>query len=167
MDIEALVETMAKEIDSGNFNLQVVFDRNIAAIEDFKNQGIMSKRMNELINEKINGSISDTHFLNLVFRANKKVNKINVNQVSAVEKVTVKASEVEGVEAVETITSDDGLKEPLKDWVYKTNIDISLRQATRLEKAGINIERLCELNFTTPKQVSSYLTKIEHRKSKD
>lgn len=150
MDIEALVETMAKEIDSGNFNLQVVFDRNIAAIEDFKNQGIMSKRMNELINEKINGSISDTHFLNLVFRANKKVNKIN-----------------EGVEAVETITSDDGLKEPLKDWVYKTNIDISLRQATRLEKAGINIERLCELNFTTPKQVSSYLTKIEHRKSKD
>lgn len=164
MDIEALVETMAKEIDSGNFNLQVVFDRNIAAIEDFKNQGIMSKRMNELINEKIKGSISDTHFLNLVFRANKKVNKINVNQVSAVEKVTVKASEVE---TVETIASDDGLKEPLKDWVYKTNIDISLRQATRLEKAGINIEKLCELNFTTPKQVSSYLTKIEHRKSKD
>jgi len=164
MDIEALVETMAKEIDSGNFNLQVVFDRNIAAIEDFKNQGIMSKRMNELINEKIKGSISDTHFLNLVFRANKKVNKMNVNQVSAVEKVTVKASEVE---AVETIASDDGLKEPLKDWVYKTNIDISLRQATRLEKAGINIEKLCELNFTTPKQVSSYLTKIEHRKSKD
>lgn len=164
MDIEALVETMAKEIDSGNFNLQVVFDRNIAAIEDFKNQGIMSKRMNELINEKIKGSISDTHFLNLVFRANKKVNKINVNQVSSVEKVTVKASEVE---TVETIASDDGLKEPLKDWVYKTNIDISLRQATRLEKAGINIEKLCELNFTTPKQVSSYLTKIEHRKSKD
>lgn len=170
MEIEILIETMAKEINSGNFKLQVVFNRNIAFIEEFKKQGFMSKRMNELLNEKINQNITDTHFLNLVFRANKKLKKLGLDNGTpqTIEDTnTIKVDELEPSKVGSKPKLDEsGLSESIDDWLNKTNLNISLRQAQRLEKLGINTDKLNERKFTTTQQVSGYLTKLEHHDNK-
>lgn len=155
MDIEALVETMAKEIDSGNFKLQVVFDRNIVTIENLKNQGVISRRLNELINEKIKGSISDTYFLNLVFRANKKVNKINVNQVNVVEKETEISKKGENLEL-----------ETIDEWRNnaRTNAKLTERQIKNLKKLKISIDDFNRLELASTSQINQYLAQKNSRK---
>lgn len=164
MEIEKLIATMAEEINSDNYKLQIVFDRNIQVINNFKKKGFLSKRMNALLNEKINNDISDNHFQNLVFRANKKIVKLEQSVLNPVSN-DKEQNEVTSADIVNL--DDDGLLEPLETWRYKTNIEITLRQAIRLEKNGINIEKFNTLGLNNPQQISKHLTTIEHRKNKD
>jgi len=58
-------------------------------------------------------------------------------------------------------------KQSVEEWNLKTNINISERQILRLEKNGIDTEKLNELGLNTTSQISKYLTQIEHKKTKE
>ncbi|MGO3848717.1 MAG: hypothetical protein ACTJIB_10600 [Pseudoalteromonas prydzensis] len=168
MTIDELIVSLTNDVESDNFILQVVFDRHINEIEKLKSQGITYKRIMELLNKEVSKEFKKANFNTLIFRAKQKIKTTQpVEPKTEIRQVLQNENPKTEVEIKASNFDSEGLKQSLKEWRLETNIDISLRQATRLEKAGINIEKLCELNFTTPKQVSSYLTKIEHRKSKD
>lgn len=165
MDLEEFVQKMVSAIDSGNFKLQVVFDLNIDTIDSFKSKGVSYLKLWELLDLKLHKKIEKPHYRDLIYRAKKKAK--DRMEVASLVKTDVVSSKP----AVEKVTSDlntnnSGLKQSLEDWHLLTNIDISERQALRLEKNGIDIDALNDLNLTSSNRVSKYLTKIEHKKSR-
>ena len=166
MELDDLVQKMVVAIDSGNFQLQVIFDLNIDTIEVFKSNGVTYLKLWELLNLRLKKKIEKNHYRDLIFRAKKKAkSKANAKSSIKTEVVNTKPA-TEKIEDNLKVQSNNKLKQSLEDWHLLTNIDISERQALRLENNGIDIDALNELNFTSINQISKHLTKIEHKKGR-
>lgn len=175
MTIGELITSLAADVESNNFILQVVFDRHINEIEKLKLQGVTYKRIMELLNKEVKREFKKPNFNTLVFRAKQKIKSAQTMEVKTEISATMKSKpetsettkpkpEASAAE-VKTSGESDGLKQSLREWHLETNISIPKRLALRLESNGIDTEKLNELGLTTPSKINGYLTRIEHKKN--
>ena len=163
MDIEELISALKNDVESGNYMLQIIFDRHINEIEKLKSEGITYKRMMVLLNEEIENEFTKSHFSNLIFRAKKKI-KI-VESVIKTEQVTP-SLEVNKLKN-EVVTSEKEttkFKQSKDEWLIETTLDMPDSLILRLEKNGIDTEELNRLGFNTVSKIQKYLTQLEHKK---
>jgi hypothetical protein len=76
MELDDFLVKINREIDSGDFSLQAVFNRNIKLITKFKEQGYSYKT----IFKKLNSRLKESHFRDLIWRANIHKNKKTESQ---------------------------------------------------------------------------------------
>lgn len=142
VSIDTLTDKIKMEIESGNFKLQAVFDRNIQAIEKLKNEGYSYKA----IYSYLDAYLKEKHFRDLIFRAKKKqANSAPGSAASKQQKISQpvqpeKANQIEG--SATGVVAETGTFSK-KDWM----------------KAGVRKENLIDqLNDTdlTPEIVSGW-----------
>ncbi|AIW17485.1 hypothetical protein IX91_25855 (plasmid) [Vibrio tubiashii ATCC 19109] len=141
VDIETVTQKIKQEIESKDFKLQAVFDRNIESIEALKNDGYSYKA----VYSRLGGLIELSHFRDLVYRAKKK----RSNTPSSANRLQAKKNQHE---QMETLAQEDEMaaneaahntSHTKKDW----------------QKVGVRSEKLIsELmgNGITPEMVSKW-----------
>jgi hypothetical protein len=162
MDIKKLVQAIIQDIKSGDFKLQMVFNRNITNIENAKKSGVSYKRITDLVNDGIENKISQQHLNNLIFRAKKKCLAVEENNNNS---VVTKTTNLVNNDNIEINKKESLLKESLKEWRLNTNFDLPERLILRAEKVGLNSKSVHALNLTKS-QLSTLVTKKERELKK-
>ena len=171
MDILALAEKIKHEIDSGDFSLQAVFNRNIQTIEEFKKEGYSYRK----IFNKLDTGINEKHLRDLIRRAKNLAGKalpINPKGSTSISKKEVDPSQTKNSNhanknepTVTTQPQDISDSVPLKlsveEWNKQTMIKMSEHIVRQLEEKGFDPEAVNKLGIHSVYKLNTYLANYE------
>lgn len=148
MSIDELRDAICSELKSGNFPLQVIFDRHLETIEELLESGMLHSS----IYKELCLSVNFEHYRNLIARSRRKRNK----QKKLISK-KISTPQVNEVSEVKDTNPFD-----LDYWNQSLGFEVSDRNLKKLEELGLTPDFILEQEITNARKLTDFLVEFKH-----